>query len=131
MRSPSSGVGTGRPTDREFAREVAIFSRSANSSSVRVNGSIERKSRTAGFSSSIVTSTAVDPAENLTTVPTTCTLLSRVAAEEAGRGEGVPGPFADVDGAPGLEEAALLTMRRHLTRRRRRRAITTSQWKER
>ena len=46
------------------------------SSSVRVSGSRERKSRTAGLSSPIVTSTDVDRAENRTTVPTICSTPS-------------------------------------------------------
>jgi hypothetical protein len=59
-----------------------------NSSSVRLSGSIERKSRTAGLSSPIVTTTDVDRAENRTTVPTTWSTLPSGVSDEAGGGDG-------------------------------------------
>jgi hypothetical protein len=77
-----------------------------------VSGSIERKSRTAGLSSSTVSSTVVDSAENRTTVPTTSmaasasVAVSVVSGEVLGGVDAMTGVVVDVEGVSWKEGGA-------------------------
>src|SRR6185437_10727414 len=80
-----------------------IFSRPANSSSFNVNGNIERKSRTAGLSWSIVTSTELDPSLNRRLVPMTCCdPFASFSCDEDPNIDAATGALADAElAAPG------------------------------
>jgi hypothetical protein len=88
----------------ELAREVGDLLPCGELLQVRVSGSVERKSRTAGLSSSIANSTTVDPAEKRTTVPMTSSPASPDPGDVAGGMDGVPGALADADSTSGLDE---------------------------
>src|SRR5215204_5043615 len=105
MRSPSSGSEPGEPSYVNSRGGYAIFSWPLNSSTVRLSGSIERKSRTAGLSSPIVTSTEVDAEVKRTTVPTTWAARTEALGTSLGLAadaEAAAGGLGDDDGCSTL-----------------------------